>query len=555
MRNALILRPALLLLLAAITGLGWYLPNRPQAADVAMPASRFNSLSFAPFRDGQSPLTGTFPSAAEVDADLALVATRAGGVRTYAAIEGDYDVAALAGAHGLKVWQGIWLGGDRAQNAREIAKGIALANRYKDVITRVVVGNEVLLRRDLTAPELAADLDQVRAAIHQPVTYADVWEFWNQFPEIANHVDIVTIHLLPYWEDDPTGITGAVAHVRDIWRDMAARFAPKPVVIGETGWPSRGRWRRDAAPSRVNQAVFLRQFIALSQHEGFDYNLIEAFDQGWKYQSEGVVGANWGIWTANRAEKFPLAGGVVEDPSWPGEAVASIGLGLLLLTCGGRRGGGFAARAVLGFALGAALAWAAGQAAPVLYDPYVRLAAVGNLAGQAALAFLLMRRAGAILAGDSLPPARDGAQATETIRAILLLRRPAAWRAVGWQDCAFDDLAFLFLWTATVLQALLVVDSRYRDTGFAAFAVPVIASLARMALGDWPVARGRAEWAAAGVLMAGAVASAIEEGALNWPFLAWSLACLVLAAPYLLAPRPGSRRPAPRRASPSLHCN
>ena len=555
MRHAPILKPAILLLLAAIVVLGWYLPNRPQAADVAMPAARVNSLSFAPFHDGQSPMTDSFPSAAQVDADLALVATRARGVRTYAAIEGDYDVAALAGRHGLRVWQGIWLGGDRAQNAREIAKGIALANRYPDVITRVVVGNEVLLRRDLTAPELEADLDQVRAAIHQPVTYADVWEFWQQFPDIANHVDIVTIHLLPYWEDDPTGIAGAVSHVRDIYRDMAARFAPKKVAIGETGWPSRGRWRRDAAPSRVNQAVFLRQFIALAAREGFDYNLIEAFDQGWKYQSEGVVGANWGIWTADRGEKFPLAGGVVEDPAWPIEAAGSIGLGLVLLGCAGWRGRGFAASghhalAVLGFALGTALAWAVGQTLPVLYDPFVTVAAAGNLAGQAALAWLLMRRAAAILAGDPLPPRRDGAQATATIRALLRLRWPADWRA--W---AFDDLAFLFLWTASVLQVLLVFDARYRDTGLVAFAVPVIASLARMALGDWPVARGRAEWVAAGILVAGALASAIEEGALNLPFLAWSLACLVLAAPYLLAPSAMSRRQARRQASPSLHRN
>jgi len=540
MRHAPFLKPAILLLLAAIVVLGWYLPNRPQAADVAMPGARFNSLSFAPFHDGQSPLTGSFPSAAQVDADLALVATRARGVRTYAAIEGDYDVAALAGAHGLAVWQGIWLGADRVQNAREIAKGIALANRYPDVITRVVVGNEVLLRRDLTAPELEADLDQVRAAIHQKVTYADVWEFWRQFPELAAHVDIVTIHLLPYWEDDPTGIAGAVAHVRDVYRTMAARFAPKPVAIGETGWPSRGRWRRDAAPSRVNQAVFVREFIALSAREGFDYNLIEAFDQGWKYQSEGVVGANWGIWTADRAEKFPAQGGVVEDPSWPVKAAASIGLGLLLLACAGWRGRcarAFGALAVLGFALGAALAWAAGQAAPVLYDPYVRLAAAGNLVGQAALAFLLMRRAGAILAGQALPPRRDGAQATETIRALLHLRWPA-----GWQNWAFDDLAFLFLWTGAVLQALLVFDARYRDTGLAAFAVPVIASLARMALGDWPVARGRAEWVAGGVLALGAVVSAIEEGALNLPFLAWSLGALILAAPYMLGPARDRRR-------------
>ena len=150
-------------------------------------------------------------------------------------------------------------------------------------------------------------------------------------PEVAPHVDQVTIHLLPYWEDDPTGIDRAVRHVGDTYRRMAALFPGKPVVIGETGWPSRGRWRRDAAPTRVNQVVFLRRFIALSRQEGFDYNLIEAFDQDWKYRSEGTVGANWGLWTDDRRPKFPLSGPVEEDPAWRGNAAVSVALGLGLL--------------------------------------------------------------------------------------------------------------------------------------------------------------------------------------------------------------------------------
>ena len=79
-----------------------------------------------------------------------------------------------------------------------------------------------------------------------------------------------------------------MAHIRTIYRQMAALFPGKPIAIGETGWPSRGRWRKDAAPSRVNQAVFLRRFIALAAAEEFDYNLIEAFDQVWKYKSSSA---------------------------------------------------------------------------------------------------------------------------------------------------------------------------------------------------------------------------------------------------------------------------
>ena len=525
--------PLLCLLLTGLMTLAWWLPNRPMAKDVAMPEPMFNSVSFAPYRAWQSPLTDVFPSAAEVDEDLAMVARRSRAIRTYAAIEGNYDTVGLAARHGLKVWQGIWLGSDRARNALEIARAIELARKYPDTIDRVVVGNEVLLRRDLPPAELIADIDEVRAAVRQKVTYADVWEFWKQFPAVADHVDIVTIHLLPYWEDDPTGIDRAVAHVGAAAREIADLFPGKTIAIGETGWPSRGRWRRDAAPSVVNQAIFLRQFISLARREHYDYNLIEAFDQIWKYRNEGVVGANWGLWTADRTVKFPLDGPVVENPDWPASAALSIGLGCLLLGFALATRPGLAARsqaclAVLAFTAGGALAYAQAETAPILYDVHVRLAAAFNLGGQALLAALLMARAALILSGAPRPLPRTGRDASNAVRDLLLLRLPplTAW---------FDDLGFVFLWSAAVLQLLLVFDGRYRDTSLPAMAVPLVAMAARALLRDLPMGGGREEALAAGTLMAGALISWVIEGPLNRPFLLWNLAALALASPYLLS--------------------
>ena len=157
----------LVLLLAGIVVAAWWWPNRPQAGDIAMPDAKFNSVSFAPFRAGQSPFTESFPSASEVAEDVALVAGRVRAIRSYAALGGEADLAALAQRHGLKLWQGVWLGADRTKNAREMAAAIALANRYPDTIDRVIVGNEVLLRRDLPVEELIADIDAVRRAVKQ----------------------------------------------------------------------------------------------------------------------------------------------------------------------------------------------------------------------------------------------------------------------------------------------------------------------------------------------------------------------------------------------------
>ncbi len=537
-----ILTALTLLGLSALTALAWWLPNRPLPGAAGLPGGRINAVSFAPFRPGESPLTGRFPTEAEVDADLALLAPRVRAIRTYAANEGKYDIAALAARHGLKLWLGIWLGQDRTRNARELARGIAIARAWPATIERVIVGNEVLLRRDLPPAELAADLDQVRASVPEPVTYADVWDFWQRNPGLAAHVDQVTVHLLPYWDDEPTGIDGAVAKVRAVYRQMRALFPDKKVIIGETGWPSEGRWRRDAAPSRVNQFVFLTRFIAAAAEDGFEYNLIEAFDQSWKAANEGTVGARWGLWTADRVAKFPPGLGVVNDPVWRWRAAASIGLGLLLAAVSGmrdRRG------LALGAALGNALVFAWSGTVPIAFRIELGAAAAVNLAAQCILALLSMAAARGRLAGEPASAGVNAAGATEYLRCLIRRGRlpPPAER--------LDVLAFVFTWTAAVLQILLVIDPRYRDFPTPVFAVPLVAIAARAALRDLPRGGGgREEAVLAAVLIIGAAASVEQEGVLNRQSLIWNACALLLASPSclrLLAPR----RSAVAAATPS----
>ena len=517
-----------LLLLSVLVVLAWWWPNRLQNPDQGVKVTKFNSLSYEGYRPGESPLTDHFPTEAEVDQDMALLAPITRAVRTYAAIEGPYDIPAIAQKHGVKVWQGIWLGGDRAKNQLEMAHAIEMAHRYPDTIERVVVGNEVLLRRDLPVGELIADIDHVRAAVHQPVAYADVSDFWDQFPQVAPHVDLVFIHLLPYWEDVPTGIGHAVAAEGAVYQHFVSLFPGKQVVIGETGWPSRGRQRRDAVPSRINQARFLRDFIALAQDKHFDYNFIEAFDQFWKYANEGTMGANWGLMTAGRAVKIPPSGPLREDPLWARHAAVSILAGLLLTATGlaGRIRERSAATPVqivlLGMTLGAALGYAQANAAPVLYDVHVRVAAVVNLGGQALLAGLMMLRfAGAVTSANW----RTGADATR--RVLLLLRfRHAAWAGL------FEDLAFLFVWVACVDQILLVFDPRYREFPVSSYAVPLVVTAARAAQRDLPAGTGRREEVLLAVTLSGlALASVVQEGPLNGQSLTWNACALVLAAP------------------------
>ena len=150
-----------------------------------------------------------------------------------------------------------------------------------------------------------------------PVTYADVWEYWLKNREVYDAVDFVTIHILPYWEDIPIKAKFAALHVDSIRKRMAVAFPGKEILIGETGWPSQGRMREGALPSRTNQARVVSEILDMAKREGFRVNLIEAYDQPWKRQLEGTVGGYWGVFDAyQRDVKYPPGVAISNFPSW-----------------------------------------------------------------------------------------------------------------------------------------------------------------------------------------------------------------------------------------------
>lgn len=291
------MRIVLVLIAVAVTALisltGWWWFNRPVPMALTFDEP-FPSVSFASFRRGQSPITGDYPSPAQVEEDLKSLVGVTKGIRTYTSREGLDVLPALARKHGIEVTHSAWLGKKTDINAKEVQELIKSANANPDVIKRVIVGNEVLLRQDLSPEQLIAYIRQVKAAVKQPVSYADVWAFYLRYPQVADEVDYLTIHILPYWEDEPIGVEQSAEHIVKIYRMIQERFPGKKILIGEAGWPTRGRNRGPAAVNMENAAYFVRTLAQVSKQNGFDYNVVEAFDQPWKAKLEGTVGGFWG---------------------------------------------------------------------------------------------------------------------------------------------------------------------------------------------------------------------------------------------------------------------
>jgi glucan 1,3-beta-glucosidase len=503
----------------------WWAIGRPVDLPDA-PSARIACVSYAPFREaGETPLDpGAFISPQRIDADLRALSQRFDCVRTYSQGQGLSAVPEIASRYGMKVLLGIWLGSDRLANEQQIALGIATARKYPKVLRGVIVGNEVLLRGDLSPSALAGYLYQVRSAVDVPVSYADVWEFWLRHPELAPSVDYLTIHILPYWEDRPVAPDRAVQHVAAVYAKVQQAFPGRRVMIGETGWPSAGRTRQTAAASIVNEARYLREFLRYAATVQMPYNVIEAFDQPWKRAQEGTAGGYWGIFDVHARPKFAMQGPVVEDSAWfIGWLVGIASAGLFMLAGCWRRcwnaRRGFVALALSGFAGGAALAWQFRQMTFACRNPWEWLVSLSACAFALMTALQLARWIAARLAKVEQQAA------------------PAAWQRLGW----LFALAFYGL--------LLVFDGRYRDLPLGLFELPCIG----YALVAWLANRREVEkpsleerfLAAALPLLATIVV--VQEAGLSPVAWLWLGLNLAIALPVLLAWR-GRRVLQPQQA-------
>ena len=516
--------------LLVVTALWWGLGRPEPMPTLKGEASQTPCLSYAPFRGDESPLVGDIQiDPARIAADLGQLATRTGCIRTYGVNHGTHLVPELAKQAGLKVMLGIWLAPEPDRNRRQIDTAIDLARRYPEVVSAVVVGNEVLLRGEMTPADLGATIREVKAAVPVPVTYADVPEFWLRHPDLAKDVDFVTIHLLPYWEDFPTPVAGAVAHAEATRQKIVALLPDKEIFIGEIGWPSAGRMRDGATPSRVNQARFLHEVMALADREKFGVNLIEAFDQPWKRQREGTVGGYWGLFDAEgRAPKFAWGQPVSNHPFWPWQALMGVLLVTLIFLAAGwsaRRTSGATTAAWFGVAAIALVSGTAiGLAVEAMWVESLGLSGwIGSMAWVAVAALAPISGAGALMVRQGVPP-------------LYRVMGPVArWPR---DRCAVAaGLALAALVVLTIQTALMLVfDPRYVDFPYAQLIgglIPFLVLALRRRQGS--SSRPLAEKTAATILALAAVYILLNEGVANWQAVGFCLALAVLALTLMIA--------------------
>jgi len=274
------------------------------SADAALSYKPLQGFSYGPFRDGQNPNLGIYPSELQMSNDLTIIKNIAPKIRTYGDENTLYQIPKLCNNAGIDCYPGAWLSTDTNANETQINSLISIASSNFPTTKGLIVGNEVLLRGDMPKSSLINYINRVKTKTGKKVSTADSWYYFSDVnnSDLVNAVDFIVIHSHPYWEGISIG--GAAQQVVIEYNLVAQKNPSKEIIVGETGWPSAGPSYGSAVPGIENQKKFLSDFDALSRQNNINYFFFEPFDEKWK--GEGGVGAYWGIFNSDRTKKSSL---------------------------------------------------------------------------------------------------------------------------------------------------------------------------------------------------------------------------------------------------------
>jgi exo-beta-1,3-glucanase (GH17 family) len=262
-------------------------------------AGGVHGLCFSPYLDGQAP--GSQVTAEQIRARLQIMSPHARWVRSFSCTDGNELIPGIAHEFGLKTLVGAWLGTDSKINEREIEGVIAVARAgHADI---VAVGNEVMLREDLSEDELLSFIERVKRALPGvQVGYVDAYYLFEKHPRITAACDVLLTNCYPFWEGCPR--EQACDYMQTMVRRVQAVAGGRPVIISETGWPDRGSAFQGSVPSRSGAMRYFVDTVKWTQQADVAMFYFAAFDEAWKVGAEGDVGAYWGLWDKEGQPKF-----------------------------------------------------------------------------------------------------------------------------------------------------------------------------------------------------------------------------------------------------------
>ncbi|OTA92227.1 glycoside hydrolase family 17 protein [Hypoxylon sp. CO27-5] len=231
----------------------------------------------------------------------------------------------------IKIWLGVWQDNNDTTNERQLSRMWNILDEYgADPFKGLIIGNEILFRKQMTADDLGKLLESVRSNLtthnwNLPVATSDLGDNWNS--QLAQISDYIMGNIHPFF----AGVNAkeAASWTWSFWHNKADSFFKadnEKNVISEIGWPTKGG--TDCGDASVTNCpdgsvagidelnTLMEDWVCQALDNGTNYFWFEMFDEPWKitFDTPGKEWEDqWGLMDVNRnlkdGVKIPDCGG------------------------------------------------------------------------------------------------------------------------------------------------------------------------------------------------------------------------------------------------------
>ncbi|QPG76670.1 glycoside hydrolase 3 protein [Brettanomyces nanus] len=295
---------------------------------IALVASSVSAEGSLGFNLGVENNDGTCKSSSDYESNLDILSSYSQVLKVYSVSDCNTleYLGPAAETKGFKLALGVWPTPDSKFSSEKEALQSYLPKISKSTVQSFLVGSEALYREDMTAQELADDINTIKTLLSDIVdkngdSYSDVpvgtVDSWNVLVDGANTAaikaaDVVYANAFSYWQGQAMN-NASFSFFDDIMQAMQSIQTIKGTTdiefwVGETGWPTEGSNYGSAVPSVDNAAQFWQEGICAMRGWGINTFVFEAFDEAWKPETSGSsVEPYWGVFDKDGNIKFDIS--------------------------------------------------------------------------------------------------------------------------------------------------------------------------------------------------------------------------------------------------------
>ena len=293
------------------------------------------AVCYSGYRQGQSPKTCTYPTYEQIKEDLQIINNLGFRyIRMYDPISYAEMTCQVIRDMGLNIKMMLgpglqsevnnpgcpWmqtnyseeeLKARAAWNEQRIDDLIAIANKYPDVINAVSIGNENTPEwgaNNVPVQRLIGFAVRLKEGTGKPVTFNEGALEWVKLQELAQYMDIISIHSYPLWYGNT--VEEALQVNKEWYYKIKEMYPEKPVLFSEVGWATDCAdftQMKEGQASEESQKKYYEEFWAWTDSEKIIAYMFEAFDEPWKGGNRpNEAEKNWGIYRVDRTPKLLL---------------------------------------------------------------------------------------------------------------------------------------------------------------------------------------------------------------------------------------------------------